>query len=170
MVLAEEDYADKDDSPLLILIKATKWDAVIAMLDTPAGREMVAHPDIFDNLPLHAAIGYQAPDDLILQILYMHPDAARVHGTDEWLPLHIASMWGVSARVLEALIRAYPQGLDDVGEGGVKGRTPRHFALRFPHNKELLERSTEEWNRIVQAESRKGDFGPWGMNKRMKAC
>ena len=170
MTLAEEDYAENGDSKLLVLIKAKHWDEVVALLDTPFGRDMVAVPDVFNNLPLHVAIGYQAPDNLILRILHMHPQAVRVHGTDEWLPLHIASMWGVSFRVMEALIRAYPAALDDRGEGGVKGRTPRYFALRFPHNKALLERSTDEWNRLVAQNVRKVDFGPCGMNKRIKAC
>lgn len=54
---------------------------------------------------------------------------------------------------MELIIRAYPQALDDPGEGGIKGRTPRHFSQRFAHNRELLERSTEEWIAIAQADN-----------------
>lgn len=53
---------------------------------------------------------------------------------------------------MELIIRAYPQALDDPGEGGIKGRTPRHFSQRFAHNRELLERSTEEWIAIIEAD------------------
>lgn len=163
MTLAAEDYADRSDSELLRLIKVKKWEAVLSMLkdntnnhETPADDEGTTNPvglakvpDVYDNLPLHAAIGYQAPDELILSLLECFPEATQVHGSDDWIPLHIAAMWGVSATVMEALIRAYPQALDDTGEAGIKGRTPRHFSRRFSHNTALLERSTADWMQLI---------------------
>jgi hypothetical protein len=163
MTLAAEDYADRSDSELLRLIKVKKWEAVQSMLNdnkkkTPDDDEgtttnlpvvLAKVPDVYDNLPLHAAIGYQAPDELILSLLECFPEATQVHGSDDWIPLHIAAMWGVSATVMEALIRAYPQALDDTGEAGIKGRTPRHFSRRFPHNTALLERSTADWMQLI---------------------
>lgn len=182
MVLAKEDYADDADSILLKLIKAKDWNSVLALLsnnnnddnNNNTAREaqqqkdhhhhqqqqhLVSVPDVYGNLPLHVIIGYQGPEDLILRILYMYPTAVTVHGTDEWLPLHVAAMWGASSKVMEALIRLYPQGLDDKGEeggGGLKGRTPRHFALRWPHNRHLLERSTADWIQLIESDKREG--------------
>ncbi|MGK3745224.1 MAG: hypothetical protein ACI8RD_012964 [Bacillariaceae sp.] len=42
------------------------------------------------------------------------------------------------------------KGLDDSGQITNKGRSPRHFSTRFEHNRELLERSTEEWKKELQ--------------------
>jgi hypothetical protein len=147
MTLPTSEYADAEDSVLLKQLKASAWEKAEQLLDTTTaeGKAMVQQGDKYDNLPLHVAIGYKAPDELTLKILHLYPDAAKVHGTDYWLPLHVAAMWGVSAAVLEPLILAYPQGLDDPGEPDIKGRTPRHFKTVFAHNTALLERSTDEW-------------------------
>ena len=109
-------------------------------------------PDIYGNLPLHAAIGFKAPDNILTSLLTVNPDATREHGTDYWLPLHIAAMWGVSAKIMETMIRIYPDALDDQGEPGIKGRTPRHFSPRFEHNRDLLQRSTEDWKKLIKSE------------------
>lgn len=159
---------DIPDSRLLQLLKSQQWQSAYTFLETSDGQGMVTSSDSHGNMPLHVAIGYQAPEELVLRILYMHPAAAMVRGADDWLPLHVAARWGVSSRVLEELIRAYPQALDDQGQGGIKGRTPRYFASRFPHNKELLERSTQEWIRLVEKGIRTAELSPWEANKRMR--
>lgn len=122
--------------------------ALLLMSQTPAfGRcRMIAMRDEFNNTPLHVAIGYQAPDELILTILALDPVACQIPATDDlWLPLHVAAMWGCSTMVLEALILAYPDGLDHREE---RGRTPRYFSTRFQHNRPLLDRSTDDWRRM----------------------
>lgn len=155
MPLAQEEFADKDDNELFRCIKRTDWSAVEALLTTEDGQQMASQRDVFGSTPLHAALGYKAPDSIILSVLEIDPDATKVHGTgDDWLPLHVAAMYGSSTSVMEALIRFYPQGLDDPGEGGLKGRTPRHFSQRFPHNRKLLERPTDEWIALIEAEQR----------------
>ena len=171
MPLSEQEFADQDDNILFRSIKMKDWNYVRELLSitTTVTTTTVTTPttapsatdettnnnsnavmllkelDIYENTALHAAIGYQAPDDILLTLLDQYPDATRIHGANAWLPLHVAAMWGASPRVMTALIEQYPQALDDRGEGGIKGRTPRHFRDRLPHNKELLERSTEEW-------------------------
>lgn len=149
MTLSEEEYSNANDSELFRLIKSSDWEAVKTMLETFEGKQMTTQSDVYGNLPLHACLGYRGPDDIILSILGCHTEATRMHGTDYWLPLHIAAMWGSSARVMEEIIICYPQALDDVGEPGIKGRTPRHFAARFEHNRNMLERSTAEWVQIL---------------------
>ena len=129
MVLAKEDYIDATDSKLLKLIKERDWKKVELLIETEEGKELATIRDAYDNVPLHAIIGYQAPDYIILRLLEIYPEGSKINGTDERLPLHVASMWGASTFVLEALIRAHPRGLDDVGEGGIKGRTPVSIAF-----------------------------------------
>ena len=145
MTLSSAEYAHSQDSELFRLVKVSDWDGVRILLQTNEGKAMTKVADVYDNLPLHASIGYKAPDDIILSILSCYPEATKCHGTDYWLPLHIAAMWGSSAEIMEKLIRCYPQALDDQGEPGIKGRTPRHFASRFRHLKDLLDRPTSEW-------------------------
>ena len=153
MTLSQAEFADKDDNQLFRLIKTESWDAARELLKSPEAQELVRERDRFSNVPLHSALGFKAPDDVILSIIEIYPEATTVHGTDEWLPLHTAAMWGSSSKVLETLIRHHPRALDDKGEEGIKGRTPRHFSARFPHNKELLERSTDEWLAIIDGNS-----------------
>lgn len=152
MTLSAEEFSDEDDSTLLKTIKLQQWTEAATMISSAEGAAMTKQVDKYGNLPLHTAIGFKAPDSLILSILKEYPEATKQHGTDYWLPLHVAAMWGTSTEVMEALIRAYPEALDDVGEPGIKGRTPRHFNTRFPHNRELLERSTKEWKKMIALE------------------
>lgn len=158
MPLSPEEFADQDDNLLFRSIKVKNWDKVrdiIGLTDDDTAHNnnnnvtqhhhLLEDRDLYDNTPLHAALGYQAPEDILLRLLHTHPDATRVHGANEWLPLHVAAMWGASTTVMTALLLAHPEGLDDKGEGGIKGRTPRHFKDRFEHNRPLLGQTTEEW-------------------------
>lgn len=148
MTLSVSQYAEESDSELFQAIKSQKWVIVEELVRKEP--TLTTIDDEYGNTPLHSAIGYKCPDELILKILDANPRACQVHGTDDWLPLHIAAMWGVSPEIMKALIRAYPEGLDDFGQDSSKGRTPRHFSKRFGHNRELLERTTEEWKKEVE--------------------
>ena len=147
MPLSQHEFADEEDNILFRAIKAKDWQKVRELTTTAnmPNEKLLQELDCYDNTALHAAIGYQAPDEIVLALLEGYPQATRIHGANDWLPLHVAAMWGSSRVVMTKLIREYPQGLDDRGQGGIKGRTPRHFKDRFVHNKELLERSTKDW-------------------------
>jgi hypothetical protein len=142
----QEDHLQVDPVLLLKYLKARRWAEADALLHTQIGVTILATSrDEFNNTPLHVAIGYQAPEELILSILATYPNACTIPATDDlWLPLHVAAMWGCSTRILQALIVTYPEGLDQKEE---KGRTPRFFSTRFAHNQALLERSTQDWKR-----------------------
>lgn len=144
MPLSEQEFANQDDNILFQLIKKKQWQKGSVLLPTLANSR-----DRYGNTPLHDALGFQAPTSFIVALLKEYPEACRVHGTDDWLPLHVAAMWGSSPHVVERLIRHYPQALDNVGCGGIKGRTPRHVSNNFPANKQLLERPTQEWLDMV---------------------
>ena len=150
MVIPQSSYAASDDNALFQLLKTQNWDMASNLLSEGAQPELARETDRYGNTPLHTAIGFQAPSSLLRRLLDLHPGAAHVHGTDDWLPLHVAAMWGSSADVLERLIRLHPDALDDQGEPGIKGRTPRHFAPRFDDaRREMLERPTAEWRAHV---------------------
>lgn len=142
MPLSPQHYCHDEDNTLFQALKSQQWDVAASLLQKLANSR-----DAFNNTPLHTAIGFRAPDSLILSLLKMYPEACRVHGTDDWLPLHIATMWGASKSVLRALIVTYPQALEDTGQGGIKGRTPRHFATKFldDERRRMLERTCEQW-------------------------
>ena len=152
MPLSQNEFADKDDHELFRVIKLQKWDTTRQMLQDDTTKPLVRECDTYGNTCLHAAIGYKAPDDILLTLIQLYPQAAATNGTEDWTPLHVASMWGCSSQVMEALILAHPAALDDAGQGGIKGRTPRHFSARFPHNKQLLDRPTAEWQAQVMAD------------------
>lgn len=151
MVLAQGDYANETDHALFEAIKGQRWEDLAVMLEKEVHFSLVGRPDGYGNYPLHTAIGFRAPEPILLRLIDLCPHAAREHGTDEWLPLHVAAMWGPSPAVTERLIRLHPEGLDDVGQGGLKGRTPRHFCARHPYNRALLERSTNEWIELISS-------------------
>lgn len=153
MVLSQAEFTNEGDSILIQMLKQKEWSRVREFLHEgvcSSNKKVIRQQDSFHNTALHVALGYEAPDDILLQLIDEYPEATQQHGTgNDWLPLHIAAMYGASAPVVQAIIEAYPQALDDSGEGGIKGRTPRHFKDRFPHNTALLELSTEEWVSIV---------------------
>ena len=152
MPLNSNDFADDGDNILFQYIKTCQWQRAEDCLS--AQPQLAQQTDTYGNTPLHAALGYRAPLSLLQKLLQTHPDACRVNGTDDWLPLHVAAMWGAPTEIVEAIIRLYPKALDDTGEQGIKGRTPRHFAARFPENKALLERPTEEWIQLIAEETK----------------
>lgn len=139
---APSEAPPKEDNLLAKLVKQRKWKKAHSFLVTSYGQKMASEQDEFDNTILHVALGYRAPEDFLIKLIDIYPGATQVRGVDDWLPLHVAAMWGCTSNVMNALIRNYPHALD---EAGSKGRTPRQFSARFAHNKEALNRTTEEW-------------------------
>ena len=129
MTLSATEFANESDNELFQAIKTQNWKDVESLLQEKP--QLVKGQDEFDNTPLHSAIGFKCPDTLLLKVLIANRSACQIHGTDDWLPLHVAAMWGVSTQVMEELILAYPAALDDVGQESNKGRSPRHFVSRF---------------------------------------
>jgi ankyrin repeat protein len=159
MTPRSEDHSQSNDTKkeniLMKMVKQKKWSKALSFLITDYGRDIVTHQDEFDNTLLHIALGYQAPEDFLIKLIEIYPEATQVKGVDDWLPLHVAAMWGCNASVMEAIIREYPEALDVAGE---KGRTPRHFSKRFAHNTELLERTTEEWLSLTRVKRQKSKW------------
>ncbi len=64
----------------------------------------------FRALPLHAALVFGAPDDMVMKILNSYPNAARGRDVKGRLPIHLAFEHNASAAVVAAIIEVFPRG------------------------------------------------------------
>ena len=76
-------------------------------------------------LPLHAAIVFKAPEDVIEALLNSFPNAAKAKDDQGMLPLHLAFRNGASAEIVNMLLLAFP---DSVEIPDRKGRVPLTLA------------------------------------------
>eukprot|EP00591_Stephanopyxis_turris_P010633 CAMPEP_0195529136 /NCGR_PEP_ID=MMETSP0794_2-20130614/31561_1 /TAXON_ID=515487 /ORGANISM="Stephanopyxis turris, Strain CCMP 815" /LENGTH=142 /DNA_ID=CAMNT_0040660391 /DNA_START=232 /DNA_END=660 /DNA_ORIENTATION=- len=110
------------------LIDARHWDeaegVLVGKADLPVElSQMVMEPNGHGNLPLHMTMYKGAPEGFILSLIEADKRAVKVKGSGMWLPLHYAAANSRSSpKVIEALIRVYPQALNELNH---KGSTPR---------------------------------------------
>jgi len=64
----------------------------------------------FRALPLHAALVFGAPDDMVIKILNAYPSATRGRDVKGRLPTHLAMEHNASEEVMSAIIEAFPKG------------------------------------------------------------
>ena len=64
----------------------------------------------FRALPLHAALVFGAPDDMIKKILNAYPKATRGRDVKGRLPIHLAMEHNASEEVVAHLLEAFPKG------------------------------------------------------------
>jgi hypothetical protein len=76
-------------------------------------------------LPLHAAIVFKAPEDVIEALLTAFPKAAEAKDDQGMLPLHLAFRNGASAGIVNLLLLAFPASVDSPDR---KGRVPLTLA------------------------------------------
>lgn len=72
-------------------------------------------------LPLHAALVFNAPFDVVLRLYHLYPGAMRCRNDLGMLPLHHVFMYGCEDRILELFLDVFPEGLGVVDD---KGRLP----------------------------------------------
>ena len=65
----------------------------------------------FRALPLHAALVFGAPDDLVMKIYSSYPLAARGRDVRGRLPIHLAMEHKASNTIVSLLIEAFPKGI-----------------------------------------------------------
>jgi hypothetical protein len=65
----------------------------------------------FRALPLHAALVFGAPDDLVMKIYNSYPLAARGRDVRGRLPIHLAMEHNASSTIVSMLIEAFPKGI-----------------------------------------------------------
>lgn len=64
----------------------------------------------FRALPLHAALVFGAPDDMIKKILNAYPKATRGRDVKGRLPIHLAMEHNASEEVVSLILEAFPKG------------------------------------------------------------
>jgi len=91
----------------------------------------------FRALPLHAAIVFDAPDELIIKILRAYPKASRGRDVKGRLPIHLAYEHQSSEQVIALIIDAFPKGFfaKDKKEmtplDHINGNTTRAYLARY---------------------------------------
>lgn len=125
-----------------------EWDDVEATLATESGRKMTM--DHFkEDLPLHMAVERKAPDNTIMALLNVYPEAAAQVGRLGGTPLHLAAQQKLSPSVIVGLIRACPEALDQKDENG---RLASDFVQRNDLSREALCRPTACWIEDIEKE------------------
>ena len=72
-------------------------------------------------LPLHAAMAFNAPFEVVLRLYHLYPGAVRCRNDQGMLPLHQCFKHGNEDKVLELLLDVFPEALEVVDD---KGRLP----------------------------------------------
>mmetsp|Transcript_15093 Transcript_15093/g.30721 ORF Transcript_15093/g.30721 Transcript_15093/m.30721 type:complete len:673 (-) Transcript_15093:306-2324(-) len=72
-------------------------------------------------LPLHAALAFNAPFDVVLRLYHLYPGAMRCRNDKGMLPIHHVFYYGNEDRVLELFMDVFPEGLTVTDD---KGRLP----------------------------------------------
>lgn len=68
------------------------------------GKDVLKAKDLQARLPLHAAIEYHAPEDVILFLIQSYEDACTSANVEGYTPLHCAAFNGCTAKVLWRLL------------------------------------------------------------------
>jgi ankyrin repeat protein len=119
---------DQDPTELYLLLQKKDWDASIARAVSTSieARTWVSRkePDgkmRWRLLPLHAAIIFKAPENVIEALLGAYPRGAEMKDDQGMLPLHLAFRNGSTEGVVNLLLVAHPQSIDVKDR---KGRIP----------------------------------------------
>ena len=72
-------------------------------------------------LPLHAALAFNAPFEVVIRLYHLYPGAVRCRNDQGMLPLHHCFKYGNEDKVLEMLLDVFPEALTVVDD---RGRLP----------------------------------------------
>jgi hypothetical protein len=82
-------------------------------------------------LPLHAAIAFNAPFDVVRELVDLYPRGVRCADDQEMLPLHTAFRFGASDMIVSLLLEEFPEAL--TARGGRRKRTALDMAQYGPN-------------------------------------
>ncbi|KAL9179881.1 hypothetical protein ACHAXT_007851 [Thalassiosira profunda] len=144
----ECDY-DADPAELYLLVQHKKWPAAIQRaLNYPAEaatwvsrREADGTTLRWRMLPLHAAVVFQSPRNVIAALLSAYSEGAKCRDDQGKLPIHLCFRKDTEEEILSLLLQAYPEGIDEVDD---KGRTAMVLASNSPSEKK------EGWMRLLE--------------------
>lgn len=117
---------------ILSFLKTGKWST--SMLSSSSAHLRCPAPEIqvktwvtrydragnaeWSQLPLHAAISYNAPFVVIQQLAQMYPKAVQCTDNEGMLPIHLAFGFGAPDNVVALLLERFPVSLNEKGLGG----------------------------------------------------
>jgi hypothetical protein len=82
------------------------WEtALTVILHSPHYTKRV---DPIKDLPLHVAIRWGAPVEVVTALLEAYPDATTIRDQNNGLPCHFACYWGISSEGMKMLLRCNP--------------------------------------------------------------
>ncbi len=123
---------DKNPTVLYALVQKKLWKDVIARAKSvpEEARAFIVRKEKDGStrwrlLPLHAAIVFKAPEDVIEALLTAYPKGAEEKDDQEMLPLHLAFRNGSSVETVNLLLVASPASVDCPDR---KGRVPLTLA------------------------------------------
>lgn len=129
---AEDRDFDKNPTVLYALVQKKLWKETIARAKKSPGeaRAFICRREKDGRvrwrlLPLHAAIVFKAPEDVVETLLTAFPKASEAKDDQGMLPLHLAFRNGASESAVNLLLLAYPQSVDIPDR---KGRVPLTLA------------------------------------------
>jgi len=126
----ETDERDFDKNPTILyaLVQKKLWKEVIsrAIKSPKEARAFISRREEDGRvrwrlLPLHAAIVFKAPEEVVETLLTAYPKASEAKDDQGMLPLHLAFRNGASEAVVNLLLLAFPQSIDIPDR---KGRVP----------------------------------------------
>jgi len=129
--MSECDY-DTNPSALYSLIQNKKWEKAIARARestvdcaTWVFRKEGDGKLRWRLLPIHAAIIFKAPEDVVEELLLVYPTASQCKDDQEMLPLHLALRNGSSEVIINLLLMSFPASVEVKDR---KGRVPLGLA------------------------------------------
>ncbi|KAL7565145.1 hypothetical protein ACA910_021524 [Epithemia clementina (nom. ined.)] len=130
--LLERDY-DTEPTDLYSALQKKRWSEAITILEQAPeeARTWVYRKEPqklkirWRLLPIHGAIIFQAPPEVVESILLIFPEGAAERDDEGSLPIHLAYKRASGASVCKLLLDAFPNSIDIPDR---KGRTPKHLA------------------------------------------
>lgn len=119
--------------PVLYFFKTGKWERGLFFAEVedplPASRQVRTwitrfEPDgkvRWSQLPLHAAIIFNAPFQIVSELVKLYPQAARCTDDQHMLPLHLAIKYGSEDGVVLCLLDTFPE---SIFTKDIRGRLP----------------------------------------------
>lgn len=149
LTVDEERDFDKDPTILYAMVQKKLWkEAVERAKGYPEEASIWVSRREKDGrlrwrlLPLHAAIVFKAPEDLVEALLTAFSKGSEAKDDQGMLPLHLAFRNGASEAVVNLLLVAYPASVDIPDR---KGRVPQVLAQAAPSpNREVFMKALEK--------------------------
>lgn len=112
----------------LMKIEKRRWKAVRRQLKSNKGKNLVLATGCYGISSLSMALGYNAPLDIIEEILNLRPELGTQRDVLRANPLHVACLNGADFSLIKLLIDRYPRLVQDFD---TDLRTPLHHAVEY---------------------------------------